>query len=611
MSQAQQRPGPPLSGPGNEAKDPTIGLARNVFAAVIPLFLGLGLLVIVMLPAETSRSLGLAILAAAGAVAFLYLVVLPRVRTIHQSQAVALVYNTVVLAIALYAVVLDAPRMMPGLLIAITGAGIFFRHVGWYLAVVVVYLAAWALSLRITGYVPTTVDLIYYAYLGPCTGLLIQAVLRRYSDAIRDRADERTTRLARAVARYESEASERERVQSELRVARERLDRKQRLESLGLMAGGVAHDFNNMLVGIMGHASLAKLPDRSAGDMREHLSQIENGAERAAELCGNLLTFTGSRPLDKRPSDLNELARQIDRLLIRALPENVSLSLDVARDLPRLEIDRSQLQTVLLNIIVNASEAMPPEGGNIVVRTRAAELDQEYFSQAHTTDPLPSGRYAILEVSDDGTGMSGDTLGRLFEPFFTTKAQGKGLGLSSALGTIRSHGGAISVKSRLGFGTSFELALPALHDLPESTDETSHPGILVPEAPAETRSRTVLVVDDEQAIRDFLMRALEHEGYRVLVAGGARAAIDQVTDALDSIDAIVLDMIMPDGDGSEVLGEIRSRGCKAPVILSSGYAEQQVLRETTDDVQGFLSKPYRIETLLHEVRSVIAGPTIN
>lgn len=325
---------------------------------------------------------------------------------------------------------------------------------------------------------------------------------------------------------------------------RRRLDRMehvQRLESLGVLAGGIAHDFNNLLTVIMGHAAVARTRV-SARVVLDDLRVIEATGQRAAELCNQMLAYSGKGHFVVRPLDLSELVLDMVRLLEISIAKNVQLRYELATALPAVEVDLAQMRQVIMNLVINASEAMGGGNGEVMVATGVGELDGEALQKMDSGDDMAQpGRYIWLEVKDNGCGMDDVTRARLFEPFFTTKFTGRGLGMSATLGIVRSHRGMITIFSRPGQGTTFRVWLPAsaarAEKLAAQTDE-------VVQRP-ELQGRLILVVDDEEAIRSVAASMLEHAGFRVLQAADGAEALVQLEAHDDDVDCVLLDMTMP------------------------------------------------------------------
>ncbi|MFH1811933.1 MAG: response regulator [Pseudomonadota bacterium] len=395
--------------------------------------------------------------------------------------------------------------------------------------------------------------------------------------------------------------TERKRAEAEHRVLEAKLQQAQKLESLGMLAGGIAHDFNNLLCGILGGADLALLdiPDRHPA--REALEPLRESAQRATELCRQLLAYAGKGRFVVEPVDLSDLVQRMGQILRVSIARKVALRYELKEELPAVEADATQLRQVVLNLIINASEAVGDRNGAITLATGVMDCDESYLRSIALNEALPAGRYVFLEVSDSGVGMDAATRQRLFDPFFTTKFTGRGLGLAAVLGIVRGHRGTIKVYSEPGQGSSFKILLPASdqqvrHQIAQVHDEVWR------------GTGLCLLVDDEPMVREVGERMLRRLGYEVQQAEDGERAL-QLFDALrDRITLIVLDMTMPRLNGEETFRELRARSCPAPVILVSGYNEQDATRHFTGKgLAGFLQKPFQLATLREVVRAAVEG----
>lgn len=393
--------------------------------------------------------------------------------------------------------------------------------------------------------------------------------------------------------------SDRQRAEQEQRRLETQLLQAQKLESLGILAGGVAHDFNNLLVGVLGNASLAldQLPPGSTA--YETVRQIETAAQRAADLARQMLAYSGKGKFIVEPINPSTLVEEMVHLLEASVSKKAALHYDFPEDPPWIEADATQLRQVVMNLITNASEAIGDQSGVITVRTRVLETDRGVECDGQADDELPPGRYVVIEVSDTGCGMDEDTRARIFDPFFTTKFAGRGLGLAAVLGIVRGHRGAIQVESRPGRGSTFRLWFPA----PDCSSRSA--STAPPTAEPARNSGTVLVVDDEELVRSVAKAILEQAGFAVLTATDGREALDAFGRQSDGIDAVLLDMTMPRLSGEQVLREMRRIRADVPVILSSGYHELTAPPYLTETGRtGFVQKPYRPTVLIDKLREV-------
>jgi two-component system cell cycle sensor histidine kinase/response regulator CckA len=379
----------------------------------------------------------------------------------------------------------------------------------------------------------------------------------------------------------------------------EQLRHTQKLESLGVLAGGVAHDFNNLLTGILGNASLAietLSPDNPA---RCLLADVVNASERAALLTRQLLAYAGKGRFVIEPVNLSGLVREISGLIHTSIPKSVYLRLDLREDLPLIQADTSQLQQLVMNLVINAAEAISPEGdGTVLVTTSVQHVDEQYALTTFDGSGLLPGTYVALEVHDTGCGMDEATLKRIFDPFFSTKFTGRGLGLAAVQGIVRGHKGAIKVYSNPGKGTTFKVLLPA------ASGATALRAAPAPEFAA--RGELILVIDDEEIIRRTAKSMLERHGYTVILAENGRQGIELFRVLAAQVSAVLLDMTMPQLDGVETFERLKSIKPGIKVILSSGYNEVETIRRFTGKgLAGFIQKPYSATALVRKMKSVI------
>ncbi len=386
-----------------------------------------------------------------------------------------------------------------------------------------------------------------------------------------------------------------------------RVEQSQKLESLGLVAGGVAHDFNNILMAILGNADLA-LEDAAMDptSLRSRLQEIRRASHRAAELCRHMLAYAGKGPIQKKELDLTTVALECLEMVRAGVSANVGFELDLLENPPAVLADGTQLRQVAMNLILNAVEALDPQqvesgSGKVRVTTGLRHLDPSFFQETLLADPLPGGPYAVLKVEDNGSGMDEATLKKIFDPFFTTKFTGRGLGLAATLGIVRSHDGAIKATSRPGQGTILEIYLPALdHGAdPESQSGTG-------ELRSWRKTGTVLVVDDEEIVRDVVSVMLRNTGFDVLVASSGDQALEIFAREFQQISAVIMDLTMPGADGQTTFGHMREIDPEVKVVLSSGYAGDDIVeRYFEEGFAGFLHKPYRAGALRETLRKIL------
>ncbi len=383
---------------------------------------------------------------------------------------------------------------------------------------------------------------------------------------------------------------------TEERQHQQQLEHTQRLESLGILAGGIAHDFNNILTAIMGNAAMAERKMNDIDPAREFLSRIESGSQRAADLCKQMLAYSGKGRFLIKPIELSSLVEEMTRLMEVSIRKNVVIKYHLTEALPLVEADAAQMQQVILNLITNANEAIGEKSGVISFSTGMMHADRKYLDRTVMPEQLPEGEYAFFEVSDTGCGMDAETVEKMFDPFFTTKFTGRGLGMSAVIGIVRGHGGAVRVYSELGKGTTFKILLPAC--------EAS---VADPEGAEYTESfranGSVLVVDDEETIREVAAIMLEDIGYAVLTASDGLEALDVYRMHQSGIVGVLMDMTMPKMDGKSCFRELRRINPEVKVVLSSGYNEQDAIsRFSGKGLAGFIQKPYSPEMLREVIR---------
>jgi PAS domain S-box-containing protein len=391
--------------------------------------------------------------------------------------------------------------------------------------------------------------------------------------------------------------TERKNAEEERHKLEAQVQHTQKLESLGVLAGGIAHDFNNLLTGVLGNAQLGLMNLSTSSPARKNIEEIEKASERAADLCNQMLAYSGKGRFVIEPINLNEIIDEMTHLLELSKSKKAALRFNFADDLPAIEADATQIRQVVMNLITNASEAIGDENGVIMIATGAMECEQAYLSEVFLDEELEEGTYAYVEVSDSGYGMEKETANRIFDPFFTTKFTGRGLGLAAVLGIVRGHKGAIKIYTEPGKGTTFKILFPAIDKAAgsirkEQVEDVDWCG-----------SGTVLLADDEDIVRATGESMLEELGFTVLLAEDGREAIDIYRDHASEVVLVVLDLTMPNVSGEEAFSEIRRVNRDARIILSSGYNEQEVSnRFVGKGLAGFIQKPYRYEALRDKVR---------
>ena len=385
---------------------------------------------------------------------------------------------------------------------------------------------------------------------------------------------------------------ERKLAQQALQQQQELLLQAQKMEAIGTLASGIAHDFNNLLMGIQGHASLMLVDSAADQPYHVHLKAIEDHVRSASELTRQLLGLARGGKYETVPSDLNELVRRTVEMFGRTHKE-ITIFTVLEPQLWAVEIDRTQIEQTLLNLLLNAWQAMP-QGGQITVDSQNVEIS-EGDSGAFQVAP---GRFVRVGVGDLGVGMDEATRSRIFDPFFTTKEMGRGLGLPSAYGIVRNHGGTLTVQSKKGSGSTFHIYLPATAKAVET--------VLKPAADVVGGRETILLVDDEEMILEVAQQMLVTLGYTVLTAGGGTQALDVFRKNHERIDMVVLDMIMPQMSGGKVFALIREIDPQARILLSSGYSiDGQAMEIMCQGCRGFIQKPFSIEGLALKIREVL------
>jgi PAS domain S-box-containing protein len=408
--------------------------------------------------------------------------------------------------------------------------------------------------------------------------------------------------LSQGVTFTALDITERKRAEEQRLSLERQVQQTQKLESLGVLAGGIAHDFNNVLTGLLVNAelSLDVLPAHSP--IRPMLLDVHRAGKRAADLTAQMLAYSGHCKFEVMDIDINALVRDMASLLESATSKKAELRYELCADLPAVTADATQLRQIVLNLVTNASEAVGEQEGQVAVRTYTTDSDAAFFDAASPGAEVAEGRYVTIEVTDTGCGMDESTKAKIFDPFFTTKFTGRGLGLSALQGIVRAHNGAILVESELGKGTTFKVLLPAL----------DHPAVPVGERSKEEAGwhgvGTVLVVDDEEMVRNAAVRILRRSGVAVLTASDGVEAVELFRERHDEIACVLLDLKMPRMDGEETFDELRKINRDVPVILLSGYSEQQSTeRFAGKGLAGFIQKPYNAEDLRDKVREVLGN----
>ena len=383
--------------------------------------------------------------------------------------------------------------------------------------------------------------------------------------------------------------------ETERRNIEKQMLQSQKLESLGVLGGGIAHDFNNLLVGMLGHADLAltKLPENAAS--RENLEEVIVSAQRAADLANQLLAYSGEGKFIVETTNISDIVEEMSSLLNVSISKKAILDFKLNQTIPSIKCDQTQIRQVIMNLIVNASDSLDGNSGDILIETGATQLTSDNFNNTYFPSKLPHGEYVYVKISDTGIGMDEKICQSVFDPFFTTKFAGRGLGLAAVMGIIRSHKGTITLDSTLGKGTIFTIYLPSTKEIAikkttNKLDNESWQG-----------SGVVLVADDEESVRNVAKMMLESIGFDVIIAQNGREALEIFKENSAKFCSILLDLTMPELGGIETYHEIRKIDNSIPIILSSGYNKQDEITQINDEaLPAFLKKPYR----LHSMRKI-------
>lgn len=394
--------------------------------------------------------------------------------------------------------------------------------------------------------------------------------------------------------------TERKKAEEERRKFEAQLQQAQKLESLGILAGGIAHDFNNILTGILGYADLTLMDLSPYSPAIENIKRIIEASHCAANLTRQMLAYSGKGKFILKSIQISDLVEKMSHLLEVSISKKCTLKYDFEKDIPFFEGDVSQIQQVVMNLIINASEAIGDVSGVISLRTGFMECKKSYLEQFYLNENLSEGPYVYLEVTDTGSGMTGEIRDKIFDPFFTTKFTGRGLGLASVLGIVRGHKGAIRVNSEPGKGTGFKVLFPVVQKSEDHTLATLDP------SRRWKGKGTILIIDDEETVRKVSKKMLERLGFDVITASDGYEGLNIFRENAGNIDVVLLDMTMPEMDGEETLREIRISKKDIPVILTSGYNEQDALeRFKGEKLSGFIQKPYVVAEMVKVLRDVL------
>jgi PAS domain S-box-containing protein len=383
---------------------------------------------------------------------------------------------------------------------------------------------------------------------------------------------------------------DRKKLENEQLKLEQQLLHAQKLESLGVLAGGIAHDFNNILTAIIGNAELALMRLAPESPVLDNLHRIENAAARAADLARQMLAYSGKGHFVIEAIDLNRLIEEMGHMLEVSISKKAILRYNLCRPLPAVNVDATQIRQIIMNLVINASEAIGDRSGVVAITTGCMDCEEAYLTDAWLADQIHEGMYVYLEVADTGCGMDRETQGKIFDPFFTTKFTGRGLGMAAVMGIIRGHHGVIKVYSEPGKGSSFKVLLPAgerpaeLFNCASVNDSWCGSGV-------------VLLVDDEETVRAVGSEMLRELGFDVVTAKDGRDAVEKFR-SRDDIALVLLDLTMPHTDGEQCFRELRQLDPDVKVIMSSGFSEYEVSQKFAGKgLAGFIQKPYKLSTL--------------
>jgi PAS domain S-box-containing protein len=423
-----------------------------------------------------------------------------------------------------------------------------------------------------------------------------EEALRRVQDELERRVVERTRELSLTVARLEKEISDREKAESALQKSEDQLRHAQKMDAVGRLAGGVAHDFNNMLSVILGHTEMALSELDPKHALYEGLDTIRQAALRSAGLTQQLLAFSRQQVVSPRHLDLRLLVREFEKMLKRVIGDDINLCITLPNEPCSVRVDPVQMEQVILNLAINARDAMP-EGGRLWIETRVTTLSPEHV-YAHPDAKL--GRHVELSVKDEGTGMDADTQRRIFEPFFTTKAEGRGtgLGLSTVYGIVHQSGGSLLVESALDKGSTFRVFLPVA----QGRDAWAPAGT----EPTRPGTETILLVEDELEVRRVIALTLRRFGYDVVVADDPRHAVEICASTERTVHAVLTDVVMPGISGVALVERLRGLRQGLKVLFMSGYTDRQIVDASTLNASAaFIQKPFTPDALGKQLRALL------
>jgi two-component system, cell cycle sensor histidine kinase and response regulator CckA len=402
--------------------------------------------------------------------------------------------------------------------------------------------------------------------------------------------------------------TDRKKAENERIEMERRFQHAQKLESLGILAGGIAHDFNNLLMAILGNIDLAMTDLSSLSKPHHFMSQARIAARRAADLTNQMLAYSGKGKFDLKTFELNVLVEEMTRLLKASISKTVKLNLDLDNSMPLITADPAQMQQIIMNLIVNASEAIGDAPGVVDVSTGVLDCDDSFLSTSRLKEKPPAGRYVFLRVIDTGCGMDESTLSRIFDPFFSTKFTGRGLGMAAVQGILNGHKGAIMVESMPGEGTTIMVLLPAATDRGHGARDNGQASGEGEDEKFAMPSGTILIVDDESMVLDLCAAMVERLGFQVLTSSDGKEAIEVYRQHEEEILCVILDLTMPNMDGITAFNVLKRIRDDVRVIISSGFSEEEVThRFVGNEPAGFIKKPFTVKALQKELARVFKG----
>ena len=396
--------------------------------------------------------------------------------------------------------------------------------------------------------------------------------------------------------------TERKRSEHQRRELEARIQQSQKYESLAVLAGGTAHYFNNLLTSVIGNASMALMEMSPSSPERESVESIERVAKNAAALTSQILAYSGRGRFVVKPVNLSQFLKETTQLIKIALSEKVSVNYNLADMIPNIEADPSQIRQLIVNLTTNSNEAIDEAGGSVNISTGSMYCGRDYLKKTYIYEDQPEGQYVYLEISDTGCGMDGDTLKKLFDPFFSTKFTGRGLGMAAVLGIVRGHNGAILTESEPGRGTTVRVLFPAVTESVQVRRDTT------PDDERLKGKETILVVEEEEGVRNLLERSLSRFGYMVVMVKNGMQGVKTLEENPGRIDAVLLDLNLPVMNTSEYIEKMRSLNPEVKIILTSRYSRELAVEQFEGlRLDGFIQKPYTPMIVLEKVREALGG----